>query len=158
MTLTEKIERSVRWSRAHRGDADARLYGADGEPVCIICGGPLGGRTHGGALPKTCAGCREIHRLGTELSRRKIDGDALFAVIERAAARFVAHPAKRGYTPYKLRVPMKVVGGWRGRPCMGGGYSQNCATSLTPDWNAATVPCINAKGFDKLRKAKGGAK
>jgi hypothetical protein len=157
MTLTEKLERSVRWSRAHKGDLDARLYGEDGKPVCIICGERIV-RTHGGSLPKTCANCREIHRVGWELSRRKVEGDALFAVIERAAARLAAHPAKRGYTPYKMRVPMKVVGGWRGRPCMGGGYSQNSATALVPDWNAATAPCISAKGFGKLRKAKGGVK
>ena len=162
MTVVEKLERSVRWSRAHKGDADARAYGADGVTRCIVCGGRIV-RTHGGAMPKTCADCREIHRAGWELSRRGVEGDSLVVAIERAAARFAKTSAKRGRTPYSVRRKRIEAAGtgrvttWRGRPCIGGGCAGH-AEPITPAWDAATVPCVPAKGYGKLRRAKGGAK
>lgn len=160
MTLAEKLERSVRWSRAHRGDLDARNSDEDGEPICIICGEPIGLRTHGGAMPKTCADCREIHRAGGKLSRRKIWGNELFVAIERAAARFSVHPAKCRCTPYSVRRKRIEAAGtervttWRGRPCIGGGCAGH-AEPITPAWDAPTIRVVNCR---KQRKAKGGAK
>ncbi len=173
MTITEKLERAVRWSMAHRGDADARAYGEDGEPCCIVCGGHIV-RTHGGGLPKTCANCRAVYRAGWELSRRRIDGAELAEAIQRAANRFEGGGApcvatrrgkpKKKATPYFVRRARIEAAGngrvttWRGQPCMGGG----CAAPAEPirtAWDAAPVPCVPAKGYGKLRrKAKSKAK
>ena len=158
MTVVEKLERSVRWSRAHRGDADARAPIVDGVPRCIVCGGRIV-RTHGGAMPKTCADCREIHRAGWELSRRGVDGDSLVVAIERAAARLAKTSAKRGYTPYSVRRKRIAAAGtermttWRGRPCMGGSFVAPSAR-LAPAWDAPSVP----KSIVGKKKRKGGLK
>ncbi len=158
MTLVEKLERAVRWSRAHRGDADARAYGEDGEPVCVVCGGRIV-RTHGGPLPKTCADCHEVYRAGWELSRRGVEGDSLVVAIERTAARMAKTP-KKGRTPYSVRRKRIEAAGnervttWRGMPCMGGWFAQNTASSLAPAWDAPTVPLSAVS----KKKRKGGAK
>ena len=157
MTLTEKLERSVRWSRAHKGDLNARLYGEDGEPICVICGERIV-RTHGGPLPKTCADCRGILRAMRDVSRQKTEGDALFAAIERAAARFVGTQGKHRYTPYSVRRKRIEAAGtervttWRGRACIAGGCAGH-AEPIAPVWDAPLT-------FKKqpTRKAKGGVK
>lgn len=169
MTLAEKLEKSVRWSRAHRGDADARAYGADGEPVCIVCGERIV-RTHGGSLPKVCPDCRDAYNAGFEISRRKVDGQGLVAAIQRAAEKLAgvapsrggAMP-KRGFTPYRIRrrrldnCGTERVTTWRGMPCMGGGYALNKAAALAPAWDAPEAP-KPAAPKKKRKDGAGGAK
>ena len=66
-------------------------------------------------------------------------------------------------TGYALRrrrleaVGTERVTTWRGRPCIGGGCAGH-GESVKTAWDAATVPCVPAKGYGKLRRAKGGAK